>query len=380
MADSTSISASSRADYLKRYMTDEKKKKKSTKEQKSGKSGGMRLLDDEDTFIRTPHAKPSKFDEDDDDEIEEDDELMDDIDRNLIALKRKGKEMAGPNFKTDSFVTVEGALSDDDIKKEPLSPAHLEADEERGKSRSKEKKRRTKDTTLAKHEIKEEETNEMPTIAKKRRMDNGGRAGLLSKEAMEREERELRERDLQRLNELEASTAESGRDAETRKRETGFERRRRGEKRETAEDAARKEREAVKQKEMEAKYSLWNRGVAQAEERDAKLQEMGKVLDEGFARYADDEAMNARLKEQLHEEDPMAEYFRVKSHKVQMRTGVVFPAYKGQFPPNRFSIAPGYRWDGVNRSNGFESKLQLEKNKRKARETDTYRSIAECED
>uniref|UniRef100_A0A183BPP8 BUD13 homolog n=1 Tax=Globodera pallida TaxID=36090 RepID=A0A183BPP8_GLOPA len=482
MSDPSSSSALSRTDYLKRYMSDEKRKKKKSKETTSGgKTNGMRLLEEEDTFIRTrAESDRAKNPNDSDDEFE-DEEQLDDVDRELIALKRKSKDALGPNFKTDSFVTIEGeSLLDDYIKKEPSSPPAV--DERRSKTRA---------NAVAKDEVKEE-TDEVPTTAKakKRRMDDGGRAGLLTKEAMLQEQKELHERDLQRLKALDASAGESGRDAETRTRETAFERKRRGAKPETAEDVARKAREATKQKEMEGKYALWGRGVAQADERDAKLQEMGEVLEEGFARYADDEAMNARMREQLHEEDPnggrlkaldasagesgrdaetrtretaferkrrgakpetaedvarkareatkqkemegkyalwgrgvaqaderdaklqemgevleegfaryaddeamnarmreqlheedpMAEYFRVKTHKIQMRTGVVYPTYKGQWLPNRFSISPGYRWDGVDRSNGFESKLQLEKNRRKARDTDAYRSIAECED
>lgn len=69
--------------------------------------------------------------------------------------------------------------------------------------------------------------------------------------------------------------------------------------------------------------------------------------------------------------DPMLEYFRQKEREKCDLKGK--PIYRGPYPPNRYNIRPGYRWDGVDRSNGFEKKL-IEKSAAKiAGEEESFR-------
>uniref|UniRef100_A0A915Q5A8 BUD13 homolog n=1 Tax=Setaria digitata TaxID=48799 RepID=A0A915Q5A8_9BILA len=197
-------------------------------------------------------------------------------------------------------------------------------------------------------------------------------AGLKTLERHREEMKRLQEDEAELLRNWEGFA--SGKDAAAthRKKLTG-----KG--RESKEDRERKEREAKKQKELEEKYKNWNKGLRQIEERSQKLNEMARVAQEDFARHADDETMNEHLKKQLYEKDPMYNYVKKKKENAEIRSGTAYPKYKGSWPPNRFNIPPGHRWDGVNRSNGFEDRIAETTNRKLAQRTEYYENIAKYE-
>ncbi|THH29558.1 hypothetical protein EUX98_g4635 [Antrodiella citrinella] len=130
-------------------------------------------------------------------------------------------------------------------------------------------------------------------------------------------------------------------------------------------EAARKKRE---REELEAKKMEWGKGLVQRDEAEKKKKELEELKSRPFARTIDDAAMNEDLKAQDRWNDPAAAFLTKKRTK-----GPRKPEYSGPPPPpNRFGIRPGYRWDGVDRGNGWEKKLFQRQNEKKRRGAESY--------
>lgn len=65
-----------------------------------------------------------------------------------------------------------------------------------------------------------------------------------------------------------------------------------------------------------------------------------------FSRYADDKRLNETLKKDVRWDDPARTFVEDLMPTVQNH----------RYQPNRFGIPPGPKWDGIDRSNGFEAK------------------------
>ncbi|EXJ58501.1 hypothetical protein A1O7_05927 [Cladophialophora yegresii CBS 114405] len=126
-------------------------------------------------------------------------------------------------------------------------------------------------------------------------------------------------------------------------------------------------------------------GEVQRRERDEKRQQLEGAKFLTLARGVDDEVMNDELRGKIRWDDPMAEYMaqkRAEEEEVVVHADDVAKSVasasarrgpaKSRGPnggeahvrkkvytgppaaPNRYGILPGWRWDGVDRSNGFE--------------------------
>jgi pre-mRNA-splicing factor CWC26 len=121
-----------------------------------------------------------------------------------------------------------------------------------------------------------------------------------------------------------------------------------------AEEKARRDEEARKR-------AL--KGDVQLEEARRRREALEDAALMPLARGKDDEELNAEMKAARRWNDPMAQFLGdddpTPTTSGKAKTGGKShsrrPVYKGAAPPNRYGIRPGYRWDGVDRGNGFEA-------------------------
>ncbi|KAK3673058.1 Pre-mRNA-splicing factor cwc26 [Recurvomyces mirabilis] len=131
-----------------------------------------------------------------------------------------------------------------------------------------------------------------------------------------------------------------------------------------AELRARAEEEDRKQaEELEAR-----KGDVQRREKEERKRDLEDAKVMGVARYADDEKLNSELRERERWNDPMAQLLATKTTTSKGgKSKSSGKSYQGAFEPNRYGIRPGWRWDGVDRGNGFERKWFAARNKAKDR-------------
>jgi pre-mRNA-splicing factor CWC26 len=180
------------------------------------------------------------------------------------------------------------------------------------------------------------------------KMSDGTHAGLQSGEAhsaqLKKRQREERE-EVERMRKGTKKEEVAYRDATGKRVDVSM---RRAEARQMA--------AAQAEKECRAKEAL--EGEVQREEALKRREQLEDAKFMAVARHADDEDLNEELKAKQRWNDPMMQFLSARHQPAAGERNMGSkgkPAYIGAAPPNRYGIKPGYRWDGVDRGNGFEA-------------------------
>ncbi|XP_070329654.1 BUD13 homolog [Odocoileus virginianus] len=227
--------------------------------------------------------------------------------------------------------------SDSDLSPPRNRPRHRSSDSDLSPPRRKQRAR-SSDSDLS------PPRRSQPLGKKAAHMYSGAKTGLVLTD-IQREQQELKKRDQETMAfEAEFQHAETVfRDKSGRKRNLKLER-------------LEQRRKAEKDSERDDLYAQWGKGLAQTRQQQQNVEDAVKEMQKPLARYIDDEDLDRMLREQEREGDPMANFIK-KNKAKENKNKKVRPRYSGPAPPpNRFNIWPGYRWDGVDRSNGFEQK------------------------
>ncbi|KAI8067847.1 Pre-mRNA-splicing factor of RES complex-domain-containing protein [Gongronella butleri] len=197
------------------------------------------------------------------------------------------------------------------------------------------------------------EIDDIPMDESKPRMSSGQKAGLLTSKEIRAEAERAR-----RLESDAMKHVQHQQEQETIYRDSS------GKKIDMKLAKAEEMRARQKENEKKERQMEWGKGLVQRDEEQRRRQQLEDEKHKPMARYANDSDLNQELKDQERWNDPGAAFITKKKPSASKK--MVQPTYKGPWKPNRFMIPPGYRWDGVDRSNGYEDKLLLHMNQQKS--------------
>ncbi|XP_024220082.1 BUD13 homolog isoform X3 [Halyomorpha halys] len=236
-----------------------------------------------------------------------------------------------------------------------LSPPRKNRNEERSK-------RRGTDSDISASSKNHSERND-------KRLDktlDGKKAGLQDAKNLKEELNKLKEQENALFDKMKASV--SGQTAAAIKRD-----RKTGKIRDTDKEKEEEVKKSTKVIERENKYARWGKGLKQIEEAEERVADYLHEVNKPLARYADDQDLDRMLKAREREGDPMLDYIKNKQAESIDVDNRGKPTYQGYYLPNRFNIRPGHRWDGVDRSNGYEKQWFEKQNARKALQEEAYK-------
>ncbi|XP_026478660.1 BUD13 homolog [Ctenocephalides felis] len=211
---------------------------------------------------------------------------------------------------------------------------------------------------------KSKRENDQTSSEKMKKTLDGKIAGLQDAKSLRIETERIRKKEKDQL--LNMNDEISGRYAKTVSRKSG--------RKEESEDEDTKKARLERERIHKEKYSRWGKGLKQVEELKSRMEEDLHEMNKPLARYANDDDLDKHLRDRLHADDPMLEYIQQKQMEKNVKKGIqVRPEYKGAYPSNRFDIKPGYRWDGVDRGNGYEKQWFEKMNAKKADEDEAYK-------
>ncbi|KAH3682989.1 hypothetical protein WICPIJ_006049 [Wickerhamomyces pijperi] len=181
-----------------------------------------------------------------------------------------------------------------------------------------------------------------PTIT----MESGAKAGLQTSKEVSLQIQAKRDKELRYLQQTDSDSI--GRNAETIHRDKS------GSK-VNIHDKLRNDQRRTNHAELEKQRKIkdMNMGLIQ------KLQKENKPMTDSppqMTTSKNDITYNKILQTKQSQDDPLQSFTPSSSSSLPNVSLTGRKQYTKSFPENRFAIKPGYRWDGVDRSNGFEKK------------------------